>query len=91
MSSRTYLTYELKRTFRNRRFFFFSLAFPLLLFLSVGGSQRDADIVPGRALSAVLHGGHGRLGRDDRSPGRAALGSPWSERPGGSGCSGSRR
>ncbi len=71
MSSRTYLTYELKRTFRNRRFFFFSLAFPLLLFLSVGGSQRDTEIVPGvpflpyymvgmagwGAMTAVLAGG----------------------------------
>jgi ABC-2 type transport system permease protein len=71
MSSRTYLRYELKRTFRNRRFFFFSLAFPLLLFLSVGGSQRDSEIVPGvpflpyymvgmagwGAMTAVLAGG----------------------------------
>jgi ABC-2 type transport system permease protein len=71
MSSRTYLTYELKRTFRNRRFFFFSLAFPLLLFLTVGGSQRDTQIAPGvpfleyymvgmagwGAMTAVLAGG----------------------------------
>ncbi len=71
MSSRTYLTYELKRTFRNRRFFFFSLAFPLLLFLAVGGSERGTDIAPGvpfleyymvgmagwGAMTAVLAGG----------------------------------
>jgi ABC-2 type transport system permease protein len=71
MSSRTYLTYELKRTFRNRRFLFFSLGFPLLLFLAVGGSQRDAEIAPGvpfleyymvgmagwGAMTAVLAGG----------------------------------
>jgi ABC-2 type transport system permease protein len=71
MSSLTYLSYEMKRTFRNRRFFFFSLAFPLLLFLSVGGSQRDTEIAPGvpfleyymvgmagwGAMTAVLAGG----------------------------------
>jgi ABC-2 type transport system permease protein len=74
MTSLTYTTYELKRTFRNRRFFFFSLAFPLLLFLTVGGSQRGTDIVPGvpflpyymvgmagwGAMSAVIAGG-GRI------------------------------
>lgn len=71
MSSLTYTGYELKRTFRNKRFFFFSLGFPLLLFLTVGGSQRGSDITPGvpflpyymvgmagwGAMSAVLAGG----------------------------------
>jgi ABC-2 type transport system permease protein len=71
MSTTTYLTYELKRTFRNRRFFFFSLGFPLQLFLAVGGSQRNAEIAPGvpflqysmvgmagwGAMTAVLAGG----------------------------------
>jgi ABC-2 type transport system permease protein len=71
MSSITYTRYELKRTFRNKRFFFFSLGFPLLLFLTVGGSQRGTSIAPGvpflpyymvgmagwGAMTAVLAGG----------------------------------
>jgi len=67
----TYLGYELRRTVRNRRFFFFSIGFPLLLFLTVAGSQRGTDIAPGvpfveyymvgmagwGAMTAVLAGG----------------------------------
>jgi ABC-2 type transport system permease protein len=47
MSTLTYTAYELKRTFRNRRFFSFSLGFPLLLFLTIAGSQRGTNIAPG--------------------------------------------
>lgn len=47
MSSLTYTAYELRRTFRNKRFFFFSIGFPLLLFLAVGASQRGTSIIPG--------------------------------------------
>src|SRR6266542_3898359 len=43
----TYTRYELLRTFRNRRFFIFSLAFPLILFLIVGGSNKNADPLGG--------------------------------------------
>ena len=71
MSTLTFTGYELKRTFRNRRFFFFSLGFPLLLFLAVAGSQRGTEIAPGvdfvsyymvgmagwGAMTAVLAGG----------------------------------
>lgn len=71
MSSLTYTTYELKRMYRNRRFFIFSLVFPLVLFLVVGGSQRGTNIAPGipfvkyymvgmagwGAMTAVLAGG----------------------------------
>lgn len=71
MSTLTYTRYELKRTLRNRRFFYFSLGFPLLLFLTIGGSQRGTDITPGvsfveyymvgmagwGAMTAVLAGG----------------------------------
>lgn len=38
----TYFKFELIRLLRNRRFFFFSLAFPLLLFLVFGGSNKNA-------------------------------------------------
>lgn len=44
MSDRTYLRYEVVRTFRNRRFFLFSLAFPLVIFLAVGGANRHRTI-----------------------------------------------
>lgn len=38
----TYLRFELLRALRNGRFFLFSLAFPLILFLVVAGSNRHA-------------------------------------------------
>ena len=40
----TYFKYELVRLIRNKRFFFFSLAFPLLLFLVIGGSNKNATV-----------------------------------------------
>jgi ABC-2 type transport system permease protein len=39
-----YLRYEVMRTFRNWRFLFFSLLFPLILFLIVAGSNRHARL-----------------------------------------------
>jgi ABC-2 type transport system permease protein len=36
----TYLRYEVLRTWRNRRFLLFSLAFPLVLFLAVAGPHK---------------------------------------------------
>jgi ABC-2 type transport system permease protein len=42
MTHSLYLRYEVLRTFRNRRFLLFSLGFPLVLFLVVGGSNRHA-------------------------------------------------
>ena len=40
----TYLRYELLRTFRNRRFMIFSLAFPTILLLLIGSSNRHASL-----------------------------------------------
>ena len=40
MRNTTYVRYEVVRTFRNRRFFVFSLAFPLIIFLAVAGGNR---------------------------------------------------
>lgn len=40
MKHSAYLRYEVLRTFRNRRFLIFSLGFPLLLFLVIGGTNR---------------------------------------------------
>jgi len=44
MSSMTYTRYEVLRTVRNRRFFIFSLIFPLVLFYLVAGSNRHAHV-----------------------------------------------
>ncbi len=40
----TYLRFELLRTFRNRRFLLFSLAFPLILFFSIAGAHRSTTL-----------------------------------------------
>jgi ABC-2 type transport system permease protein len=43
-SALTYTRYELLRTIRNVRFFIFSLAFPLILFLVIAGSNKHATL-----------------------------------------------
>jgi ABC-2 type transport system permease protein len=66
----TYTRFELLRTFRNTRFFIFSLVFPLILFLIVGGSNKHetlqgipfpvyylAGMVSWGTMSAVVAGG----------------------------------
>lgn len=40
----TYLRYELLRLSRNKRFFFFSLGFPLALYLTIAGSNKDQSV-----------------------------------------------
>ena len=45
--STTYFKYELLRLVRNRRFFFFSLVFPLMLLLVFGLSNRGAMVTFG--------------------------------------------
>jgi ABC-2 type transport system permease protein len=40
----TYLRFEILRTFRNRRFLIFSVAFPLVLFFSIAGAHRTATL-----------------------------------------------
>jgi ABC-2 type transport system permease protein len=70
MSTSTYVRYEVLRVFRNRRFFVFSLVFPLVLFLLVAGPNRDqtlqgipfptyymAGMVSWGAMTAVVAGG----------------------------------
>lgn len=44
MTELTYLRYEVLRTWRNRRFLLFSLAFPLILFLTVAGPHKNITI-----------------------------------------------
>lgn len=40
----TYLRYELLRTIRNRRFFVFSLGFPLVFFYLIAGANKNAQL-----------------------------------------------
>lgn len=44
MDTFTYTRYEVIRAFRNRRFFIFSLIFPLILFLFVAGTNRHVEL-----------------------------------------------
>lgn len=44
MTAAVYTRYELLRTFRNRRFFVFSLVFPLVLFYVIAGPHKDATL-----------------------------------------------
>lgn len=44
MTYATYMRYEVVRTFRNRRFFLFSLAFPLVIYLAVAGANQHHTV-----------------------------------------------
>jgi ABC-2 type transport system permease protein len=55
MTFAVYTRYELLRTFRNRRFFIFSLGFPLLLYVMVAGSNRNTHNLSDTGLSAALY------------------------------------
>jgi ABC-2 type transport system permease protein len=44
MNATIYTRYELLRTFRNRRFFIFSLAFPVILFLVIAAPNRHQEL-----------------------------------------------
>jgi ABC-2 type transport system permease protein len=50
-----YTRYELVRTFRNRRFFLFSLAFPLILYYIIALPNRAAHDFSGSGISAPLY------------------------------------
>ena len=50
-----YLKYEIVRTLRNRRFFFFSLGFPLILYYLIAGPNRDTADFSKSGLSAPLY------------------------------------
>jgi len=51
----TYLRFEVRRTFRNRRFIGFSVAFPLLFYFLVAGPNRGDDDFGGTGISAPLY------------------------------------
>ena len=50
-----YLRFELRRTLRNRRFFFFSLGFPLVLYFLIAGPNRNETNLGHSGLSAPLY------------------------------------
>jgi ABC-2 type transport system permease protein len=55
MRSLAYTRYELLRTVRNRRLFFLSLGFPLVLYYLLGGSTRNEHNLQHTGLSAPLY------------------------------------
>jgi ABC-2 type transport system permease protein len=54
MTGIVYTRYELVRAFRNRRFFFFSLGFPLILYFIIAGPQGSQSNFAGSGVSAPL-------------------------------------
>ena len=50
-----YTRFELLRTFRNRRFFLFSLGFPVVLYLLIAGPNGSEDNLGGSGISARLY------------------------------------
>jgi ABC-2 type transport system permease protein len=55
MNALVYTRFELLRTFRNRRFFIFSLGIPLILFFLLAGPNRNEHDFAGSGLSAPLY------------------------------------
>lgn len=51
----TYLKYELVRTLRNRQSYIFSVAFPVILFLVIGGSNKNEKNFGGTGIDAVTY------------------------------------
>jgi ABC-2 type transport system permease protein len=51
----SYVRYELLRTFRNRRFFMFALAFPLVLYFLIAAPNRGEHNLSGSGISAPLY------------------------------------
>jgi ABC-2 type transport system permease protein len=55
VSGIAYTRYELRRTFRNRRFFLFSLGFPLVFYWLLAAPQRNNHNFAGSGLSVPLY------------------------------------
>lgn len=55
MKSSTYVRYELRRGFRNRRFFVFTVGFPLTLYLLIAAPNRHESSLGGTGISAPLY------------------------------------
>jgi ABC-2 type transport system permease protein len=54
-SAFAYTRYELLRTFRNRRFFVFSIGFPVVLYFLIAGPSRNDQSLRGTGISAPLY------------------------------------
>lgn len=50
-----YMRFELLRAFRNRRFFTFSLGFPLVLYFLIAGPQKNTHDLAGSGIAAPLY------------------------------------
>jgi ABC-2 type transport system permease protein len=55
MNAAAYTRFELRRTFRNNRFFFFSLGFPLILYFVIAGPNQGEGNLSNTGLSAPLY------------------------------------
>src|SRR4029453_4809302 len=55
MRMSTYVRYELMRNFRNRRFFVFTVGFPLALYLLIATPNRHERNLAGSGISAPLY------------------------------------
>jgi ABC-2 type transport system permease protein len=55
MNAMAYTRYELLRAFRNKRFFLFSLGFPLILYFVIAGPNRGEHDLQGTGLSAPVY------------------------------------
>jgi ABC-2 type transport system permease protein len=55
MRTSTYVRYELRRSFRNRRFFVFTIGFPLVLYLLIATPNRNEHDLAGSGISAPLY------------------------------------
>ena len=51
----TLIKLEIVRTLRNRRFMFFSVIYPAILFLIISGPAKKTDVVPGTGLTMQLY------------------------------------
>ena len=55
MTATTFIRYELLRALRNRRFFFFSIGFPLVLYYLIASPNRGEHDLGGTGISAPLY------------------------------------
>jgi ABC-2 type transport system permease protein len=55
MKTSTYVRYELRRNFRNRRFFVFTVGLPLVLYLLIATPNKNEHDLAGSGISAPLY------------------------------------
>jgi ABC-2 type transport system permease protein len=57
------MRYEILRMFRNRRFFVFSLGFPIVLYYLIAGPNKDNHDLGNSGISAPVWSGSSPSGR----------------------------